>query len=122
MEKIYITNTTRKDFVQHLHLRRPNVVEIPKYALNHEVTFDSKEELDLFYKLCDAKIALGELIIGKTKESEAEKKNEVVESQETKQKQDLNEQNNNDFENSIKATLGSENAELKVSTKRGKSK
>lgn len=120
MEKICITNTTRMDFSQHMHYKSTRVIDIPAYALNHEITFESKEELELFYKLCDGKISNGELIIGKTNSSKAEKENEKVESKEQKNKQEVNEKANQEFDDAVKTQLGDQGAEVKISTEKSK--
>lgn len=118
MEKIYITNTTRVDFAQHMHYKSPKVVEVPAYALNIEVTFSCKEELDLFYKLCETKISNGELIIGKTNSSKAEKENEKLEGKEGKEKEKRIGSADQEFNDGVKSQLGDQGARVELDTKK----
>lgn len=120
MKKVLITNTTRRDFEQHMHHKFPKIIFVPKFALNQEEVFESEEEFALFEKLCAGKIASGEIVLGSTKNTEAEYKNEKVEAKETKAKQELNQIANAEFEKGVKAQLGDSGAEVKIKTDKSK--
>ena len=121
MKKVLLTNLTKRNFRQDMHFDgSPRTIELPAYALNHEVIFASEEEFKLFETLCADKIESGEIAIGKTSDKKAQEKNEGLEEKEAKAKKALNEQDKNQFEANVNAQLGNTGAKINLSSEKSK--
>lgn len=120
---IKITNSTAKNIQQRMHYNgNPRVIEIPRYALNQEVYFVDEAELKLFKSLISLKLDKGELLLGTSKEKEAERQNEKLEREEKKEKEKADKQIVSQFEEQVKAQLGDEGSIVKINLTKGKGK
>lgn len=117
---ILITNATGIDMELRWHHKRiQQRVEIPKYALNIEYTFDDEEDMKTFFSLYGYKEEIGELIFGKTSENKAVDANGEFEEKDKAEKQKKTNDITQNFENSVNSTLGSE-ASIKLTSQKGK--
>lgn len=120
---IKITNSTSKNFQQRMHYNgNPRVINIPRYALNQEVGFIDEAEFNLFKSLISLKLDKGELLLGTSKEREAEKQNEKLEKEEKKEKEEADKQIVSQFEEQVKAQLGDEGSIVEIKLTKGKGK
>lgn len=121
MEKAYFTNATHSDLeLWFNHEGREFRVELPKYILNKEVIFVSKEEHDAFLKFYKDKIDSEQILVGKSKDKEALKAHEKEGSNSKKHKKEVSDKVKNDFEKRLEATIQSENSGMELTIEKGK--
>lgn len=117
---IFITNATGTDMELRWHHNKiQQSLEIPRYGLNIEYTFEDDQEMDKFFSLYGVLEETGELVFGKTSENKAVDANGEFEEKDKAEKQKKTNDITQNFENSVNSTLGSE-ASIKLTSQKGK--